>query len=297
MAIRKKVYMLPSWTGSAEHMMNLFIRQTPSQSGIWKDIEVTSNLELADFHVQMDKPKNPLVNPSKTIYMNWEPPNKMGHYLCDDYEVKGRILFKDFGFPCMWFLDYTYDELKQLEYPLKKKKISCVLSDRIKCEGHRIRHRFSKHMCDICQNDIDMYGSVKNLDMFKGILVQEANELTRLGKRGNFLDKTKTIFNYKYHLCMENSQVVNYFTEKITDALLMWSIPIYWGCPNIFDFFLEKSVITFDATNINEVFRIQKHIDQELDEQTIAAIAFDRHRILDEYNFCNILDKFIKENL
>ena len=86
--------MLPSWGGSADHMRNLFIRQTPESSGVWKDIQVIEDIDRADYCVQMDRPKDGLKYPSKTIYMNWEPQVKASHYVCDDYKVAKRILFE-----------------------------------------------------------------------------------------------------------------------------------------------------------------------------------------------------------
>lgn len=42
---------------------------------------------------------------------------------------------------------------------------------------------------------------------------------------------------FQFSIVLENSQQENYFTEKIIDCLLTKTIPIYWGCPNISDFF------------------------------------------------------------
>ena len=37
-----------------------------------------------------------------------------------------------------------------------------------------------------------------------------------------------------------------YFTEKLLDCFLSGTIPIYWGCPSIGDFFNTKGMIIFD---------------------------------------------------
>ena len=44
------------------------------------------------------------------------------------------------------------------------------------------------------------------------------------------------ISGYKFMICFENSSVYNYCTEKILNAYMCGTIPIYWGCPNISDF-------------------------------------------------------------
>jgi hypothetical protein len=40
-----------------------------------------------------------------------------------------------------------------------------------------------------------------------------------------------------YSVAVESSSETNYFTEKLIDCLITKTIPIYWGCPNISDFF------------------------------------------------------------
>jgi hypothetical protein len=45
------------------------------------------------------------------------------------------------------------------------------------------------------------------------------------------------LFNSMYSVVVESSNEQNYFTEKLIDCLITKTIPIYWGCPNISDFF------------------------------------------------------------
>ena len=41
--------------------------------------------------------------------------------------------------------------------------------------------------------------------------------------------KIKTMSNYTYSLCMENSYSHGYVTEKLLDGYIARTIPIYWG--------------------------------------------------------------------
>ena len=50
-------------------------------------------------------------------------------------------------------------------------------------------------------------------------------------------DKFDALIGYKYHLALENSVIPDYWTEKLADSLLAWCKPIYYGCPNINDYF------------------------------------------------------------
>jgi hypothetical protein len=50
-------------------------------------------------------------------------------------------------------------------------------------------------------------------------------------------DDKINLFNSMYSVVIESSKEENYFTEKLIDCLITKTIPVYWGCPNISDFF------------------------------------------------------------
>ena len=52
---------------------------------------------------------------------------------------------------------------------------------------------------------------------------------------------------YQFSIVIENSQQDNYFTEKIIDCFLCKTVPIYWGCPNIGEFFSLEGILLLDA--------------------------------------------------
>lgn len=45
------------------------------------------------------------------------------------------------------------------------------------------------------------------------------------------------MFDSMFHIAIENVKINNYFSEKIIDCLVTKTIPIYWGCPNIENYF------------------------------------------------------------
>jgi|LauGreDrversion4_2_1035121.scaffolds.fasta_scaffold674791_1 hypothetical protein len=52
------------------------------------------------------------------------------------------------------------------------------------------------------------------------------------------LGATKTpMFDSMFHLCIENTTQRNCFTEKLIDCLITKTIPIYYGCENISEYF------------------------------------------------------------
>jgi hypothetical protein len=52
-----------------------------------------------------------------------------------------------------------------------------------------------------------------------------------------------------FHIAVENSQNKNYFTEKIVDAFLSKTVPVYWGCPNIGEFFDIRGMFILESEN------------------------------------------------
>ena len=46
-------------------------------------------------------------------------------------------------------------------------------------------------------------------------------------------DKMSAIAPYKYHLVLENNLLPHFWSEKLADAWLGWSLPLYLGAPNL----------------------------------------------------------------
>jgi hypothetical protein len=113
------------------------------------------------------------------------------------------------------------------EIPQKSKLVSMVASKKTITEGHRFRHRFAEKYKD-------------KLDLFGG-----AAGSMRIGHNPNapWDDKASTIIPYMYSVVMENDSYTTYFTEKVTDCFAAGTIPIYWGAPDIGDYFNTDGII------------------------------------------------------
>jgi hypothetical protein len=59
------------------------------------------------------------------------------------------------------------------------------------------------------------------------------------------------LFDSMFSICIENIPEDDYFTEKLIDALISETIPIYFGCPNIGDYFNLNGIIIIN--NIDEL--------------------------------------------
>ena len=50
-----------------------------------------------------------------------------------------------------------------------------------------------------------------------------------------------------FHVCVENVKSKNWYTEKIGEAFCTKTLPIYWGCPNIGEYYDIRGIITFET--------------------------------------------------
>ena len=58
----------------------------------------------------------------------------------------------------------------------------------------------------------------------------------------------------QFSIVIENSRQLNYFTEKLCDCLITKTIPIYYGCPNIDEYFDTRGWIILDTESADDAF-------------------------------------------
>jgi hypothetical protein len=105
----------------------------------------------------------------------------------------------------------------------KNSLVSIVASSKSQTGGHRLRH------------DIISLAQKNNI------------KLDVFGRGYNPVDyKLEALDKYAFSIVIENSKVDYYFTEKLMDSFITGTVPIYWGCPSIGDFFNLDGMIIFD---------------------------------------------------
>jgi hypothetical protein len=116
-------------------------------------------------------------------------------------------------------------------------------------------------------------------------LMKDLPELEVFGYGMGHLDnKADAIDPYKYHLVIENHSCPHHWTEKLADAYLGYSLPIYFGCTNPEDYFPEESFVWIDIRNYDtSLAKIRSLIANDDYEARVPAIIEARRRILEEY--------------
>lgn len=177
----------------------------------------------------------------------------------------------------IWFYGKTLDEILNNTKPNKTKMISTVCSN--KQQGHTIH---------------------KKRFQFTEILEKEIINLERFGKGYNWIDiKSDAIDAYKFHIAIENHYAPNVWTEKLADTFLGYAVPIYYGCPNIFEYFPEDSIILIDIFDVeNSINKIKQVINTPGEyERRLPAIIEARRRVIEEYNIMTMIDKIVTSHL
>lgn len=187
------------------------------------------------------------------IYTFWT--QEAGEKLCDDHSA------------LPWQIGYTYDEVRSIECaansPDKSDRISWVTSNASHKPGHVTRMGLLKYLRD-SGFDFDLFGRG-----FQPIS-----------------DKFDGLFPYKYSLAIENYSCANYWTEKISDCFLSWTIPIYWGATNIDRYFPRGSFIKIDPLNpADAVKRIREAVREDHFSTHFAALREARELVLEKYQF------------
>ena len=119
----------------------------------------------------------------------------------------------------------------------KSKLISLIASDKRWCSGHKFRHQIAANNYD----KVDLWG--------------------RAFKKMPEGAKVLALAEYSFSITVENSKGKNYFTEKLIDCFRTGTVPIYWGCPNVGDFFDEGGIISFNE--LSELEEILKNLNFE----------------------------------
>jgi glycosyltransferase involved in cell wall biosynthesis len=88
------------------------------------------------------------------------------------------------------------------------------------------------------------------------------------------LSKLEALKDYRFSIAIENSAHDDYyFTEKIVDCFLTGTVPIYFGCPYIGDFFDLRGILTF--SNEKELKEIIDGLSIEKYESMMPYIKFN----------------------
>ena len=89
---------------------------------------------------------------------------------------------------------------------------------------------------------------------------------------------------YRYSIAIENTAAPDYFTEKINDCFLAYTVPIYYGAINIGKYFPPKSFIQIDINQPGQsIKKIQQLLVEDDWNERLADLQEARELVLNKY--------------
>ena len=262
------------------------MQQTPGHKGIWDGIQFTlESLETCDYVIVLNRvPRDITVKcPPQNIWaIMQEPPNEYfkpmhrGHVsyqriYTQDVDLHGkRYIHSQPALP--WHVNKDYDYLINRGVPSKDRSLSWVTSNLAVFQGHRARLRFLEKIHG--QIEFDLFG------------------------RGfeHIEDKWDGLAPYRYSLVIENFRNPYYWSEKIADCFLAWTMPIYYGCTRITDYFPAEAVVCIDIDDPMAVEKIRETISSDVWRHNLDAIAKARELFLNHYQLFPFVARQIRDN-
>lgn len=83
-----------------------------------------------------------------------------------------------------------------------------------------------------------------------------------------------------FSIVIENTSHNGYFSEKITDCMMLKTIPLYWGCSNIEKFYNIEGIILFRS--VDELIKICNNLTSEYYDSRLKVIE-ENYKKVNQY--------------
>ena len=170
---------------------------------------------------------------------------------------------------CRWAVDPADD----CDMSHKKFEVSYLTSSKTMCFGHHFRHEVFNKLPE----------QVGKLKVVKHMSPPEIP------------DKRPMLYPFQYSVVMENGKRRNWITEKLIDCLVARTIPIYWGAPNVNEYFNPDGILQFDT--VNDLRQILENLTPEFYNERIGTIEENLHKAMQYTNLHKRVDEEIRKRL
>lgn len=142
----------------------------------------------------------------------------------------------------------------------KTKLVSMLYGDKRATEGHRIRHEIANAVRPL--GIVDFYG-------LEGEAVDYSPET-----------KLKVLGDYAFSIVTETCWQENLFTEILLDCFTVGTVPIFWGCPNVGEFFNPYGIMSFEnAVQAEAIVRMIDTVGDQLCRRMLEPIYDNLNRV------------------
>ena len=166
-------------------------------------------------------------------------------------------------------IKYYLEDLEELLPRKKSKLLSIIVSGKAGLPGYEWRKSLAYRLKNVLGSDCDIFG---------------------FGHRP-VADKATALDDYIFSLAIENEGSEHYWTEKLADPILGFTVPIYSGASSVQDYFPCKILqIPFLSDVDNAVKLVLKYISQ-YSPSMVTDLMHNREHLIHRQNlFCMIPD-------
>jgi hypothetical protein len=161
-----------------------------------------------------------------------------------------------------WHVGFNLAQLQELSPPPKTRILSTIASTAGALPGHLRRLEYIR--------DLQKFGA--NFDLFGR------------GREVELVEKSDGLLPYMYSVAIENSNQAGYFTEKIFDPILCWTVPVYVGAPDIEDYLPSAAYVSLPPDDPERGAAMLSELSEESYKSRLPALAEARALILEKYS-------------
>ena len=176
-------------------------------------------------------------------------------------------------------IDCSWDFLVNAPVPVKTEEICMISSSLNRITGHQGRLQFIERLVK-SELQFSLWGRGDEFKKYPNY-------------RGFAPKKWDVLAPCKYSIVVENSIVPFYWTEKISDNLLAFTLPLYYGSPNVSKFLPDDCYIPIDIHDPLCADKITEIVASGEYEKRLPAIIEAREKILHEQNLFAFLNREI----
>ncbi len=257
-------------------------------------LELTDK-KYADYYFVADNDLNNLLsycNPKRTLVYHGEPLATSKKFTEIWKKIHKEDAFYVSRMPdkrmfTIWHLSKDYHSLNKNSIQ-KTKAFSTIISDKISSRRPNYSNRLQFLKILDKEISIDIYGKTYRL-------LSPLKKLRQYCGRLPSMIKDEGLFPYKYHFAAESSIEDNYFTEKLTDAILAECLCFYSGTETAKNWIDSQAFIQIDITKPTEAIKaIKQAIENNEWEKRIEVIRKEKQKILNEMTLLDDIERVIR---
>ncbi len=167
---------------------------------------------------------------------------------------------------------FSTDPKDNADASKKRFAVSYLTSSKTMCAGHNFRHEIFNQLPSV----------IGSLPVVKHMSPPE-------------IEKADMLYPFQFSVIMENARLPNWITEKLIDALVTRTIPVYWGAPNVGEYFNSRGILSFDT--YPDLIRVLSGLTPEFYASRLSEVDENLHKAMQYTNHFRRIDEIIRRRL